>query len=286
MAFMRELLFVTLFGVALSLPTSFNSADVCNSAECQDVAKLIKENLDENADPCEDFYAFACGGFKNVFPIPEGAQNIDGFVLARRQLNGKLVGLLDDPKLKNHGSKVVRIAKQMYDDCMNGDRENTTTQLTARVFSNQGISLVPEGMYKSQSLKHTPEEICREKVYYKYSFVVVRLYVDKYFPITEYKSSRDMVINVWKAFRSDIIKQVPWMNHETHKSVIENLDNLTISTGYPDWLTDDRELDKQYEGRAHTNWRVDPFTVNAYFYQLPPEISKYNLTLVSECNAK
>ena len=277
---MTGLFFITLFGVTLSLPSNFNSAAVCNSKECKDVAKFIKGNLNEDADPCEDFYAFACGGFKKAFPIPQGTQNIDGLGLVKKQLTERQVGLLDDPKLKNHGSKVVRKVKQMYDDCINGNRENATTRMTGRVFGNQPHSLIPEGMYKNQPFVITPESECREYAGYNYSWVITRLYLDKYFPIAEHKATRQAIMNVWKAYRNNIIKNVPWMDDETEGTVNKGLDDLQINTGYPDWLSDDKELDKEYEGEQHPHWLMDPLTVNAYFYPAVPEISKYNLSLV------
>ena len=274
---MTSLLFVTLFGVALSLPSSFNSAGVCNSKDCQDIADIIKGNLDENADPCEDFYAFACGGFKKLNPIPVGARHIDGLALVQKQLDARLIGLFDDLELKNHRSKTVRKAKKIYDDCMNGTLgENITKSLPVRVFVNHHDSLVAEGMYKSQLL-NTPEQTCRQQVKSKYPWIVIRLYLDKYFPLTEHKAARDAIINIWKALRNDIMKKVSWMDDETEKNVNQGLDDLEINTGYPGWLLDDKELDKEYEGEKHPDWSVDPLTVNAFFNRDVPEIGKYYL---------
>ena len=278
---MKSLLFVTLFGAALSLPSSFNSAGVCTSKECQEVAEIIKESLNEDADPCEDFYAFACGGFKKRHPLPKRAQNVDGLSLVRKELDTRLVGLLDHPKLKNHGSKVIRKAKKLYDDCIDGNlRENATEPLADKVFVKQSDSLVPLGIYKSQSLNNDREAGCRSNVAFKYPFVLVRLYLDKYFSITEHKAARDVTLNVWKALRNDIIKKVPWMTNETMENVNQGLDDLEINTGYPDWLVDDEELDKEYEGKQHPEWPMNPLTVNAHFNPPVPEISKYDLSVV------
>ena len=275
---MTSLLFVTLFGAALSLPSSLNSAGVCNSKDCQDIAKIIKGNLDENADPCEDFYAFACGGFKKANPTSR--QHIDEVDLIMEQLNARQVGLLDNPKLKNHGSKIVRKAKQIYDECMNGTlRENATKPLPGRVFVNQHDSIVSEGMYKSQLLKDTPEQTCRMKINSKYSFVIIRLYLDKYFPLAEHKAARNAIINIWKALRNDIRKKVSWLDDETEKNVNQGLDDLVINTGYPDWISDDKELDKEYEEEQHPDSSVDPLTVNAFFNRDIPEIGKYYFSI-------
>ena len=42
---------------------SSSSEETCNSGICQELALSIKENMNTAADPCEDFYEFACGGF-------------------------------------------------------------------------------------------------------------------------------------------------------------------------------------------------------------------------------
>ena len=286
MASMTSFLFATLFGASVSLPFPFNSTAVCNSAECQEVAMIIKGNLDEDADPCNDFYAFACGGFKKLNSIPEGIQSIDGLILLEQQLYARQVGLLDNPELKNHRSKVVRKAKKMYDDCMNGNPENATRQLTDRVFASQVISLVPSRMYKSQFLLNTQEEVCREKVGSRYSFVITRLYLDKYFPVASHEATRDAIKNVWKAYRNNVIKKVPWMDNETEKAVNKGLDDLEMNTGYPDWLADDQELDQEYEGKEHPYWLTNPVTVDAHFNRAVPEISKYNLSVVCKENSE
>ena len=35
----------------------------CTSKECVKVAASILSDLDENVDPCDDFYHFSCGGW-------------------------------------------------------------------------------------------------------------------------------------------------------------------------------------------------------------------------------
>ena len=38
------------------------------SQGCARASKEVKESMDDSADPCNDFYTFACGGFKAVIP--------------------------------------------------------------------------------------------------------------------------------------------------------------------------------------------------------------------------
>ena len=271
-------LLVTLLGAALTLPSSFDSAAVCNTQECQQVAKYIGANIDENADPCDDFYKFACGRFKDSHPLPGSAQNIDGLTLVQQELTARQIGLLDNPTLKNHGSKIIRKAKKMYDDCRaNIANVRPTTPETGRFMVKESDSLVPEGMYENKTFSMSPEDVCRREVQNEYPFVITRLYLDKYFPIAEHNATRNTIMNVWKAFRNDIVKIIPWIDGNTRQNVYNNLDRLEVNTGYPDWLSDDKELDREYQGRRHPEWPMDPLTVNAHFYSVIPEISEYEI---------
>ena len=40
-------------------------------------AARIIENMDPTADPCEDFYQYACGGWQQKNEIPQGDSSFD-----------------------------------------------------------------------------------------------------------------------------------------------------------------------------------------------------------------
>ena len=40
------------------------SSEICNTPECVVAAHSLIQNMDLNADPCEDFYQYACGNFE------------------------------------------------------------------------------------------------------------------------------------------------------------------------------------------------------------------------------
>merc|ERR1711962_711128 len=46
--------------------------EVCNTPECRLAAESILSSLDVTAEPCSDFYQFACGGWIAKNSIPEG----------------------------------------------------------------------------------------------------------------------------------------------------------------------------------------------------------------------
>ena len=52
---------------------------VCLSPECVKVSAEIINSADFTADPCEDFYQYACGGWIKSNPIPDGKSSWNTF---------------------------------------------------------------------------------------------------------------------------------------------------------------------------------------------------------------
>ena len=80
------LIFLTLwhFNTVRTLTISKPSCDpdataVCNTPECVKAAYTLIRNMDPTADPCEDFYQYACGGYVERV----------SFYIAHTSLNGE-----------------------------------------------------------------------------------------------------------------------------------------------------------------------------------------------------
>ena len=85
---------------------------ICNSAES------LLSNMDENVDPCNDFYEFACGGFVKKTKIPDDRPFINQHVIQNQELQKQLRQVLAKDILPNE-LKPFKLAKTLYKSCIN-----------------------------------------------------------------------------------------------------------------------------------------------------------------------
>ncbi|XP_007900277.1 membrane metallo-endopeptidase-like 1 isoform X2 [Callorhinchus milii] len=94
-----------------------NSEKVCTTQGCITAAARIIQNMDSSAQPCEDFYRYACGGWLNRNIIPETSSRYSIFDILRDELEIILKGVLERP---DEGDRdAVKKAKCLYKSCLN-----------------------------------------------------------------------------------------------------------------------------------------------------------------------
>ncbi|XP_030759295.1 neprilysin-1-like isoform X2 [Sitophilus oryzae] len=92
-------------------------ARVCLTEECVRTASSLMSAMDHNADPCVDFFQYACGTWNKKHVIPEDKSSISTFEVMADQLQVILKGVLEEP-ITLEDNEATRKAKTFYNTCM------------------------------------------------------------------------------------------------------------------------------------------------------------------------
>ncbi|XP_049659255.1 neprilysin isoform X2 [Accipiter gentilis] len=104
--------------VAITMIVLYATYDdgVCKSSDCIKSARIL-ENMDTTAEPCNDFYQYACGGWLKRNVIPETSSRYSNFDILRDELEVVLKDVLDTPS--SNDITAVQKAKTLYRSCIN-----------------------------------------------------------------------------------------------------------------------------------------------------------------------
>jgi predicted metalloendopeptidase len=85
--------------------------------------------MDHAADPCVDFFQYACGTWNKKHVIPEDRSSISTFEVMADQLQVILKGVLEEP-VNLEDNEATRKAKTFYNTCMDIRKSLRTLGLT------------------------------------------------------------------------------------------------------------------------------------------------------------
>ncbi|XP_018496661.2 neprilysin-1 [Galendromus occidentalis] len=94
------------------------SSRLCLTAECIHASSSILEAMDESADPCEDFYQFACGRWGAHNPLNPDMSGLDTLALLKNEMRRVFKDLLEAPITDRDGRSAGQ-AKIFYKSCIN-----------------------------------------------------------------------------------------------------------------------------------------------------------------------
>jgi neprilysin len=118
----------TLLGFEKSNKTETSSqteTKICTTKACIKAAHSMLENMNQSADPCEDFNQFACGNFIRTQRIPDDSTNYGSFTILRNTLSNAVSELLEEP-ISSKDIKSTSNAKILYQSCI----DETQVELT------------------------------------------------------------------------------------------------------------------------------------------------------------
>ncbi|XP_008546803.1 neprilysin [Microplitis demolitor] len=91
---------------------------VCDTDDCEALAKELLRGVNESVDPCENFYEFACGSWKKNHPIPPYTPVWGRPYMFQQMVYHRLKAILET-KPERNDILPVRQAKKWYRSCMN-----------------------------------------------------------------------------------------------------------------------------------------------------------------------
>ncbi|CAJ0933286.1 unnamed protein product, partial [Mesorhabditis belari] len=104
----------------------------CTSKGCVRAATNLLNAMNQSADPCSNFFEFACGSWNHLHPIPDDMASYGTFAFAREQVRLQLRVLLESNEISP--SKSINMARTAYRICMNThqlDQLHSSLLLTA-----------------------------------------------------------------------------------------------------------------------------------------------------------
>jgi len=96
---------------------SNKQSDICTTTACQTAGKLIRDNVNSSVDPCDDFYAFACGGWMATHNMPPEKSRTGNFDELSEELQKNLKEELSEPSKVGDADSVI-YALDLFKACI------------------------------------------------------------------------------------------------------------------------------------------------------------------------
>ncbi|XP_026480017.1 neprilysin-1-like [Ctenocephalides felis] len=90
---------------------------ICLTEDCIKTASTLLSAMDHTADPCEDFFRYACGSWNKKHVIPEDRSSISTFEVLADQQQLILKGVLEEPIGEDDNQATIK-AKTFYKSCV------------------------------------------------------------------------------------------------------------------------------------------------------------------------
>lgn len=119
--------------------------EICETKECLRSAATIRMNLDLTADPCQNFYQYACGNWADEHPRPETATMNDWFSERQVRVSQNLRGFLKRNNSEDSLEPVpVKQTRALYSACMDTDAMDSVGYAPVETFMQKiGFPAVP-----------------------------------------------------------------------------------------------------------------------------------------------
>ncbi|XP_031569781.1 endothelin-converting enzyme 1-like isoform X2 [Actinia tenebrosa] len=104
-------------------PTNSQEAEkyeICDDEQCFNLGLELVKNMNKSVDPCEDFHAYACGGWESRHPLEDNATlAITSPSIVSNENSNVLKKALEYAHLNYSKNDAVMKMVRVYDSCMN-----------------------------------------------------------------------------------------------------------------------------------------------------------------------
>jgi neprilysin len=96
---------------------------ICLSPGCVHAASKMLEQLDEEVEPCDDFYEFSCGNYIRETMIPDDKVSVNAFSVISDKLQEQLKTIITAP-IEEDDIEPFQMVKKLYVACMNKSKSS------------------------------------------------------------------------------------------------------------------------------------------------------------------
>ncbi|XP_070505178.1 neprilysin-2-like isoform X2 [Chironomus tepperi] len=92
--------------------------DICLTSGCVRAASKILEKMDENIDPCDDFFAFSCNQYNKNTNVPDDKSSVNIFSTINDNLKEQLRTIVTSP-IEDNEIESFKNIKKLFKACFN-----------------------------------------------------------------------------------------------------------------------------------------------------------------------
>ncbi|XP_038076776.1 membrane metallo-endopeptidase-like 1 [Patiria miniata] len=104
--------------------TSELTGDMCMSTQCIKSASVYLESMDSSANPCDNFYQYACGGWVKKHVIPEDRSRYSSFDKLDEDVTIKCKDLLEEDAVFGEPVAITNV-RRYYKSCLDMETINS-----------------------------------------------------------------------------------------------------------------------------------------------------------------
>ncbi|XP_066596347.1 membrane metallo-endopeptidase-like 1 [Prorops nasuta] len=110
---MSYLLILSVFSLAVMV--AVGRIEICKTKKCELIANQFIDSIKNSTNPCDDFYDYICGSWKEKHPIPIGESFINSIQILSKNVKSQIKGILMDTRPRN--SKALNKARDLFKMC-------------------------------------------------------------------------------------------------------------------------------------------------------------------------